>query len=106
MVRLASLRVRWFGGSCCVTRVLVWFSTQGCRGILCLCTGHGAGQMGTELSAIPGSVIHEWETHCFPYIVMIKKDNICEGTWIIEVIILILEIIIGELGALSCCEFM
>lgn len=75
----------------CDKRVLVWFSTQGCRGTPCLCTGLGAAQMGPELGTVPGSVIHEWETHRFPHVVMIKKDNVCEGTWKIEVIVLILE---------------
>ena len=47
----------------------------------------GVGMLGTT----PGSIIHEWENHHFPHVVMIKRDDICERTWKIEIIIFTTE---------------
>ena len=43
------------------------------------------------LGTTPSSIIHEWENHHFPHVVMIKRDNICERTWKIEIIIFTTE---------------
>lgn len=68
-----------------VAREFLWCSSSA-RG-----RGHRRGWRVGMLGTTPSSIIHEWENLHFLHVVMIKRDNICERTWKIEIIIFTTE---------------